>query len=172
MKYKEQPDLYEGDDIARFILGKKGKRPLVVFGINPSNANKQQSDRTINRVIQLSQQHGFDGWIMLNLYPQRNKDPKKLHKVCDQRLHEENIHFISLILSDYPEAVLCAAWGNNIENHQFLRQCLRDIQALTDKSHFVWKSIGPLGKKEHPKHPLYLPSSLPLIGFDIEKSLR
>ena len=46
-------DICEPDprqDSHRFLLGVKGKRPLVVIGLNPSTTDKEQSDRTITRV--------------------------------------------------------------------------------------------------------------------------
>lgn len=169
MKYKNPPDVYEGNEFARFALGKMGNRPLIVFGINPSFADKNQSDRTINRVIRLSELHGFDGWIMLNIYPLRNKDPKQLPTECDEKLHEKNIRSISAQLLKNPDANLCAAWGTNIESRKYLSKCLLDIFALENLDRFQWKSIGPLSQNQHPQHPLYLLSSLPLLDFNIEK---
>ena len=45
----------------RFLLGRLGKRPLVAICMNPSAANEEYSDRTINRIIGVSQKLGYDG---------------------------------------------------------------------------------------------------------------
>ena len=48
----------------RFLLGRLGKRPLVAICMNPSAANEEYSDRTINRIIGASQKLECDGWIV------------------------------------------------------------------------------------------------------------
>ena len=63
------PQLY--NEYHRFLLGKLGKRPLVAICMNPSAANEEYSDRTINRIIGASQKLGCDGWIVANVYPER-----------------------------------------------------------------------------------------------------
>ena len=73
MRYEKEPDIYEGDENNRFVLGLKGKNPFIVFGVNPSTADKKNSDRTISKVIRFAKRYKCDGWIMLNVYPQRKK---------------------------------------------------------------------------------------------------
>ena len=63
----------------RFVLGEMGLRPLICFGINPSTAVPEKLDRTLSRVKNESMIRKFDGWIMLNIYPQRATDPRKMH---------------------------------------------------------------------------------------------
>ena len=61
----------------RFSLTKEGDRKLVVFGVNPSTANEQIADLTITKVMGFAERNGFDGFIMLNLYPQRCTNPRR-----------------------------------------------------------------------------------------------
>ncbi len=172
MQYKVTPDIYKWNDGARFVLGLRGEKPLIVFGINPSDADKNESDPTIENVIKRSQRYGFDGWIMLNIYPLRDTHPKNLRDKYNQALHEENKQYIAQVLSDYPDADICAAWGININVSLYLKQCLRDIYNQSGLSKHSWKSIGPLSKDGHPRHPLYLSLSLPLVDFDIQSYLN
>ena len=43
---------------------------MYVIGINPSTANEEKPDRTIGRVMGFAEENGFDGFAMINLYPQ------------------------------------------------------------------------------------------------------
>ena len=87
---------------ARFVLGEVGNNPLVCFGINSSTAKPPNSsdsdpeenlDPTVKRVRRCSRD-GFDGWIMLNVYPQRATDPERIHTQEDgllvKALHRES----------------------------------------------------------------------------------
>ncbi len=66
----------KGDaNTVRYLLKKEGKRILYVIGINPSTANQEKPDRTIRRVMGFAEDNGFDGFAMINLYPQRSTLP-------------------------------------------------------------------------------------------------
>ena len=73
-------DLYEcnEDDSVRFVLGKAGNKKLIVIGLNPNTANKKKSDTTATKVEKVAYSNRFDGFLMINLYPQRGTDPKGL----------------------------------------------------------------------------------------------
>ena len=60
------------DNSARYILGEAGRKPLVCVGINPSTAEPNNLDRTLTNVRRFSELNGYDGWLMLNVYPQRS----------------------------------------------------------------------------------------------------
>lgn len=67
------------DNSSRFVLGEPGSNSLVCVGVNPSTATPEKLDNTLRTVKKLSAVHGFDGWIMLNLYPQRATNPNDMH---------------------------------------------------------------------------------------------
>ena len=85
--------IYLGDETERYILGRSGKRNILVFGVNPSSAMPGDSniDPTIRKVKKLTTEDGYDGWIMVNLYPLRATDPKELPEKADKKLFEKNI---------------------------------------------------------------------------------
>ncbi len=85
--------IYLGDDIERYILGQPGKRNMLVFGVNPSTAipGDNNIDPTIRKVKKLVSEDGYDGWIMVNLYPLRTTDPKELPQKEDKKLLEKNL---------------------------------------------------------------------------------
>ena len=65
--------LYLGNSEERYLLGQPGKNNLLVFGVNPSTASAGENnlDPTIRKVRKVAEAEGFDGWIMVNLYPKR-----------------------------------------------------------------------------------------------------
>ncbi len=97
------------DNSARYILGELGERPLVCIGINSSTAEPQNLDRTLTNVRIFSKLHGYDSWLMLNVYPQRSTDPNGLHTELDKHLHAQNLKYIAKYLSMYKQVDIWAA---------------------------------------------------------------
>lgn len=165
--------LYEKnpDNSARYVLGENGKKPLVCFGINPSTAEPNKLDRTLSRVRKIAAYHGFDGWIMLNLYPQRATNPNMLHKTIDVSLHKNNLEHIKAALRNYRKPTLWAAWGGLIGKRSFLTQCLIDIVKIAPGGE-RWVNKGKLCCNGHPHHPLYLKQEARFCDFNINSYLR
>ena len=153
-KYAPQNWIYEtnNDNTARFVLGTDGKNPLVCFGINPSTACPSSPDSTLIRVEKYAYCHGFDSWIMLNIYPQRATEPKNLHKVLDKDLHGENIVWIEKILMRQ-QLQIWAAWGDAISSRKYLQKCLDDIEIIINKYNSSLMKLE-LTTKGNPCHPL------------------
>ncbi|MEL6537810.1 MAG: DUF1643 domain-containing protein [Bacteroidota bacterium] len=164
--------LYETspNDRARYVLGVPGSRPLVCFGINPSTARPGHIDGTVRCVERAAERLGYDGWVMLNVYPQRATNPNDLHKRLNRTYHQDNLQQIESILSQ-PSVTLWAAWGTLIEKRKYLLPCLQDIYQLTQRTVSDWVSIGAVTKQGHPHHPLYLPNSATPEPFDMERYL-
>ena len=120
------------DNKARFVLGEKGERTLVIFGVNPSTADDVKLDRTVTRVTRYAKKQGFDGWLMFNLYAQRKTDPKCLDKDPDPEYLRGNLMHVAQHVDK--GSVIWAAWGNLIVSRKFLTGCLNEInRALLDK---------------------------------------
>ena len=49
----------------RYILGIKGKNPLIVIGINTSTATPFKLDNTLKSIERISSYNNFDSFIML-----------------------------------------------------------------------------------------------------------
>jgi hypothetical protein len=158
------------DNKARFVLGQKGDRPLICFGVNPSTAIPGNLDLTLKQVQRKSVQNGFDGWIMLNLYPQRATFPRNLDTTLIKKLHKTNLQMIKGIFSKRADLIAWAAWGGLIQKRSYLKNCLLDIAKVIPNAN--WVHVGPLVDKKHPHHPLYLNKGLPFKPFDMRKYLE
>lgn len=56
----------------------KALNPLIIIALNPSTADEKLPDDTMKRVVPYMEINGFDGFVMLNLYPLRSTNPKVL----------------------------------------------------------------------------------------------
>ena len=81
------PDFYTE---YRYILGTRGKNPLICIGINPSTAAPDALDNTLKSVSRIAEANGYDSFLMFNVYAQRATDPDLMDTVFNSRLHEEN----------------------------------------------------------------------------------
>lgn len=154
----------------RYVLGEKGSNPLICFGINPSTAKPGDDDNTIQIVRRVARENNCDGWIMLNLYPQRSTGPRGIHKVCDKELYKNNLEAIKNILDTLPNSIIWAAWGVNIEKRQYLYDVIEDIKKVCPDR--IWKQRGPQSKKGHPHHPLYVKKEATFEDFSLNDYIR
>lgn len=164
------------DDKCRYVLGEVGKRNLVCVGVNPSKAKPDELDPTARRVKQRAESLGYDGYLLVNLYPQRATDPDELHgeEDFDRPIAEENYAAIAEVFAQ-ESFDIWAAWGDLIQTREYLRECLLtiyDVFSNTVKdSGPKWLRAGDLTKKGNPRHPLYLASAAEMHEFDIHKYL-
>lgn len=153
----------------RYILGTKGKKPLICVGINPSTAAPDDLDNTLKSVERVALHNGYDSFLMFNVYAQRATNPDDMEKTYNQTLHAENMKAFDYALSldkDGAPAVW-AAWGTIIEKRDYLPACVRDMIAIGNARGARWYSAGKRSKKGHPHHPLYLRKDSLLEDFDV-----
>ena len=156
----------------RYILGTRGKNPLICIGINPSTAEPGNLDNTLKSVERIAMHNGFDSFIMFNVYAQRATDPDAMEKVCNQALHRENLEALRYVLSISEKPAVWAAWGAIIEKRDYLADCVRDMVKVGKEYGVTWHCAGAVTKKGHPHHPLYLRKDELLKPFDVEGYLR
>ena len=150
----------------RYILGTRGRRPLICMGINPSTAAPDHLDPTLQSVERVALANGYDSFLMCNVYAQRATRPDDMEPRCNAVLHRENRAAFQYLLSLSPEPAVWAAWGNLIEKREYLMDCVRDFLADGEAVGARWYTAGPLLKSGHPHHPLYLKRDTPLQPFD------
>ncbi len=152
----------------RYLLGTRGKKPLICVGINPSTARPDALDNTLKSVERIALGNGFDSFLMFNVYAQRATDPNAMERVCNTQLHRENLQAFDYALSLSAHPVVWAAWGTIIEKRDYLASCLRDMIDLGGRRDALWCCAGSISKKGHPHHPLYLKKEEKLRPFDIQ----
>ena len=86
----------------RYVLGEAGVKPLICIGVNPSTAMPNKLDRTLTRVKDIAINNGYDGWIMLNVYPLRKTNPDELPQTSYKDICKRNIDEIQKVLDSYP----------------------------------------------------------------------
>ena len=162
------PDFYSE---YRYVLGTKGKRPLITIGINPSTAAPDKLDNTLKSVERIALHNGFDSFIMFNVYSQRTTDPNHMEKECNPLLHAENMKAFEGVLSGSgDEPVVWAAWGSVITKRPYLIDCVKDMIIIGQRQNVRWMCAGACSVNGgHPHHPLYLKKDSKLRDFDIEK---
>ena len=156
----------------RYILGTRGRKPLICMGINPSTAAPDALDPTLQSAQRIALSNGYDSFLMFNVYAQRATRPDDMERSCNPVLHAENRRAFRYLLSLSPAPALWAAWGNIIEKRGYLMDCMRDFAADASAAGAGWFTAGPLLKSGHPHHPLYLKGDTKLLAFDIDRYLR
>ena len=167
-KWLYVPDFYTE---YRYVLGTRGKKPLICIGINPSTAEPDNLDPTLKSVERIALYNGYDSFIMFNVYAQRATRPKDMEKTRNEALHRANMEAFDYILSLSPAPAVWAAWGNIIEERDYLRACLADMLEIGEKHGALWFTAGKRSVKGNPHHPLYLKATSPLDPFDVSEYL-
>ena len=155
----------------RYILGTRGRNPLICIGINPSTAEPDNLDNTLKSVERIALGNGFDSFIMFNVYAQRATSPDDMERSCNAQLHRENLEAFRYVLSISEKPCVWAAWGAIIEKRKYLPDCVRDMLNAGMEYGAQWYCAGAITKKGHPHHPLYLRKDEKLKPFDISAYL-
>ena len=167
------PDFYTE---YRYVLGTRGKKPVICAGVNPSTAEPDHLDPTLQSVSRIAAGNGFDSFLMFNVYAQRATRPDDMDRVRNERLHEENRRAFRALLSMAAEGgarpVVWAAWGAVIEKRPWLMDCVRDFRQDAAAFDAAWVCAGRLSRAGHPHHPLYLRKDEVFRPFDIGGYLR
>ena len=97
----------------RYILGTRGRKPLICMGINPSTAAPDALDPTLQSAQRIALSNGYDSFLMFNVYAQRATRPDDMERSCNPVLHAENRRAFRYLLSLSPAPALWAAWGTS-----------------------------------------------------------
>ena len=164
-----QPDIYITDELkgCRYALGINGKNPIYVMGVNPSTATNLKPDRTISKVMKHARILGHDGFVMINLYPQRATCPDDLDLNINKVIEKKNQKIIDGLMAEQKNPHIIAAWGLPILKRSYLMEALRRIEYSIRHHSPRWFHLGSLTKYGHPRHPSRTPYSSQLADFDL-----
>ena len=136
----------------RYIIGKKGENMLVALCMNPSKAQDITSDRTVNTVIRRAQREGYDGWAVINIYPERATDKKNLEKF-DPKLCDANVEAIRRFIQEHNINEIWGAWGKaDIAQLHIGRDAVLTMLKEEAVSVYGFNRL----KSGEPHHPLYI----------------
>jgi hypothetical protein len=136
-------------------------RPLVVIGINPSDAGSDEDDNTSAKCTTFARREGANGLVMVNLHPGISKDPDQLARVllpygCDEH-HWEAVDGALCVNA----VAIVAAWGRPPRGLASYRDRVARVKKIADDVGVTLMCYGTNGDGS-PKHPLYLPGATPL----------
>jgi len=161
------PDFYTE---YRYILGTRGKNPLICIGINPSTAEPDNLDPTLKSVQRIADGNGYDSFVMFNVYAQRATRPDDMDRELNGALHRANMEAFRYVLENVGAGhrpAVWAAWGTIIEKRPYLPLCVREMAAIGEEYGARWLCAGKCSRKGHPHHPLYLRKDEPVRDFDL-----
>lgn len=158
-------------DTARYILGDIGVNNIICIGINPSTAIPNVLDNTLKKVRNIANQNGFDGWVMLNVYPQRDTHPENIHPKQKSELIQANQIAIRKLFKMGDFHKVWAAWGNDISTRIYLKDCLCGVVECIDDS-ATWLHFGELTEEGNPRHPSRIGYKNQFLEFDIESYIK
>lgn len=162
-------DIYHPDhnNQWRYTLGRSGSKPLLVIGLNPSIATPEKLDPTVTRVEKVAQQCGFDGFVMLNLYPVRDTKPQNLPPKADPVAYKRNLEEVEKVVAQYANPTIWAAWGASVVDRPYLLRARDALYERLAQYQPQWRRFGDLTAKGHPRHPVHLSYSWTLEPYEL-----
>lgn len=154
-----------GCGLYRYSLSRRwdvGSHSLPIIMLNPSVADADIDDPTINRCMTFARRDGFGGITVMNLFAYRATKPEAM-LAASEPVGPENDWHIEAILDKASNLGLpvLTAWGTH-GNHRG-----RSAE-IVKKALSIGASLTCLGttKGGHPRHPLYVAGTQPFIPFD------
>jgi len=135
----------------RYLLWRQWakQKPLITFiGLNPSTADAQTDDPTVQKCCHYAQNWGYGGLLLVNLFAYRSTDRSVLRKI-KHPVGPENDDYLQWAVAKSEKTVL--AWGND---GLLQKRCTTIIKKIPDP-HCL-----RINKTGQPAHPLYLPLRL------------
>lgn len=135
-------------------------RRIVFVMLNPSTADENDNDPTVERCERRARRLGYGGFSVVNLFAYRSTDPQELKRV-EHPIGPEND---AVILATCRTAdTVVVAWGNT---HAKLGLGTRSLHviALLQSASIPLFCLGT-NSDNSPKHPLYLRNDQPLVRF-------
>ncbi len=144
----------KGDSQKRFIIGIPGRRNLLCIGLNPNTADANRLDGTSRNFMRIAKDNGYDGWLLVNLYPARNPKAGNLSQGSDDLLFRENLEQIEACASSIEFGIedVLLGWGNDVERRAYLRKAVFQIHQRLKAYPLNYHSFR-VNRTGHPSHP-------------------
>ena len=171
----------KGDPHKRFVIGIPGRRNLLCIGLNPNTADANRLDGTSRNFMRIAKDNGFDGWILVNLYPARNPKAGNLNDDADDPLFTENLERIEACASSPEFGIedVLLGWGNDVEKRAYLKNSVLHIHQRL-KAYPLNFHCFRVNRTGHPGHPSPMTlntrykrgEQIPMSPFDFEGYIR
>ncbi len=141
-----------------------GRTTILFIMLNPSRADEDANDPTIEKLMKFSRRWGYDRLVVGNLFAYRETDSTKLASIASAKDivgPENNAHLDRLVEESH--RVVCA-WGKQgtiLGRGDAVRRYLLPRQA--DRGQALWCFKQNLDGT--PCHPLYQPDAAELIEY-------
>lgn len=148
-------DIYSNarGDAWRFTLGRSGKNPLLAVGLNPSTATQEKADTTVAKVERVAERAGYDGFVMLNLYPVRATDYRTLPAKVNREAFEANLQKIEEVVAGLSAPTVWAAWGASVTHFDYFLRARDELVRRLAPHGVKWLQLGEVTAGGHPRHP-------------------
>lgn len=128
-------------------------KPLVMFiGLNPSTANEDSDDRTIEAVTDMAKNQGFGGFYMMNLFAYVSTDPD--HLLLPEARDAVNDDYLKTISAKCQRIIF--AWGN----FKQAKQRSKEVIPMYPEAYCL-----KFTKDGSPWHPLYVKRNIVPVKF-------
>lgn len=147
----ENGAMFSEDETYRYLLWRiwNTSRPLLGWVLlNPSTADHELSDNTMDRCNTRAKEWGYGGQITANIFAARSRDPAILYTHSDP-VGPLNDAAIGLCARS-TQRLICG-WGGH---GKFLGRGVKVLRLLRENS--IIPYALDMGKNGQPKHPLYL----------------
>ncbi|MBS4020097.1 MAG: DUF1643 domain-containing protein [Dechloromonas sp.] len=138
----------------------ESRKPLVMVMLNPSMANADQNDPTVERCQRRALKMGFGGLRVVNIFALVSTDPAALYQV-DDPVGPDNDAAILEAVRD-AGMVICA-WGT----HGAHVDRAREVVALLRQAGVSPYCLAINGDKS-PKHPLYIALKSTPVAYELD----
>jgi len=135
--------------------------PLVLAMLNPSKADAEIDDPTIRRGMGFARREEAGGLVVVNMRSLRATDPKELLRADDPTGPYNPGALTMVILEALTDGrkIVCA-WGA----HPMAEPAGTGFVMMARAAGVPLWSLGKT-KGGHPRHPLYVPASQPLVAY-------
>ncbi|MEW6626542.1 MAG: DUF1643 domain-containing protein [Pseudomonadota bacterium] len=134
----------------------------AIIMVNPSTADADTDDATIRKLRGFGERNRWGQLIIGNLFAYRATDVRELGKVADPIGPENDDHLRRILAA--ADQVICA-WGPISKQPAEWRGRFNDVVGLIRRTGLDPMCIGETAKCGHPKHPLMLPYSSPIMPW-------
>lgn len=146
--------------LERHAIG-SGAGAVAWIMVNPSTADASADDATIRKVIGFSQRLGF-GWLIVgNVFAFRSTDVRGLASV-DDPIGPDNEQHLRAIMREAGTVIV--AWGPVAKVPKVHRARYQRVVRIAAELGVQLHCLG-VAADGHPRHPLMLPYSQPLVPW-------